>query len=183
MEMKKYKSNYMFTIMFQICNMFLITFPGAFLMWLIFNSNEKEGVLYIFPTYGLLILFFIVLGNVIHFIVSIFTQYKVFIDETKIEIKGKKILTKSINIEDVKYITIDQGTITKYGGGTPFSVTLFNIDYSNSLQIDNPSFLMTVNIIRSCKNAKVKFNNWKWYIVSCILFTLFAIVLCIVGTN
>ena len=41
MKMKKYKSNYMFTIMFQICNMFLITFPGVFLMWLILNPNEK----------------------------------------------------------------------------------------------------------------------------------------------
>lgn len=183
MEMKKYKSNYMFTIMFQICNMFLITFPGAFLMWLIFNSNEKEGVLYIFPTYGLLILFFIVLGNVIHFIVSIFTQYKVFIDETKIELKGKKILTKSINIEDVKYITIDQGTISKTGSGSPFSINLFTDNYSESLQLENPSFFMMVNIIKNCKNAKVKFNNWKWYIVSCILFTLFAIILCVVGTN
>lgn len=181
--MKKYKSNYMVTIMFQICNMILITFPGTFLMWLILNTNEKEGVLYIFPTYGAIILICIIFGNIVHFIISIFTKHKVFIEDTKIKIKGKKILTKSMDIDDVKNIIIDQGTITKYGGGTPFSVTLFNTDYSNSLQIDNPSFLMTVNIIRSCKNAKVKFNNYKWYIISCSLFTLFAIILCIIGSN
>ena len=61
--MKKYKSNHMVTIMFQLCNMFLITFPGVFIMWLLFNQDDQQGVLYIFPTYGLLILFFIVLGN------------------------------------------------------------------------------------------------------------------------
>ena len=66
--MKKYKSNYLVTIMFQLCNMFLITFPGVFIMWLLFNPDDQQGVLYIFPTYGLLILYFIVFGHLIHFV-------------------------------------------------------------------------------------------------------------------
>lgn len=181
--MKKFKSNYMVTIMFQLCNIFLITFPGVFLMWLLLNPDDQQGVLYIFPTYGILILFFIVFGNVIHFITTIFTKYKVFIYENKIEIKGKKILTKSMNLSDIKHITIDQGTITKYGGGTAFSINMFNDNCSESLQINNPSFFMIIYLIKKCKNAKVKFNNYKWYIVSCILFTVFAIILCIVGKN
>ena len=44
--MKKYKSNHMVTIMFQLCNMFLITFPGVFIMWLLFNQDDQQGVLY-----------------------------------------------------------------------------------------------------------------------------------------
>lgn len=181
--MKKYKANYMVTIMFRICNMILITFPGAFLMWLILNPNEKEGVLYIFPTYGVILFFCIIFGNIIHFIVSLFTKHKVFIDKTKVELKGKKLLTKAINIEEVKYILIDQGTITKYGGGSAFSVTLFNIDYTKLLQIDNPSFFMILCLIKNCKNAKVKFNNYKWYIIFCILFTIFSVILCFVSAN
>ena len=88
-----------------------------------------------------------------------------------------------MNLDDIKYITIDQGTITRYGGGTAFSINLFNGNYSDSLHINNPSFLMMLYLIKNCKNAKVKFNNHKWYIVSCILFTVFAIVLCIIGNN
>ena len=52
------------------------------------------------------------------------------------------MIAKSMNLDDIKHITIDQGTITKYGGGTAFSVNLFNDNYSDSLQINNPSFLM-----------------------------------------
>lgn len=178
--MKKYKSNYMVTIMFQLCNMFLITFPGVFIMWLLINPDDQLGVLYIFPTYGLLILFFIVFGNLIHFITALFTKHKVFIYDNKVEIKGKKIITKSMNLDDIKHIIIDQGTITKHGGGTAFSVNLINDNYSDSLQINNPSIFMILYLIKNCKNAKVKFNNYKWYIISCILFTVFAIVLCII---
>lgn len=181
--MRKYRSNYLVTIMFQLCNMFLITFPGVFLMWILLNPDDTEGVLYIFPTYGILVLFFIVFGNVIHFITTIFTKHKVFIYDNKIEIKGKKILTKSINIGDVRHIIIDQGTISKTGSVTAFSINLFNNDYSESLQINNPSFFMIVDLIRNCKNARVKFNNFKWYIISCILFTLFAFILCVYGCS
>lgn len=181
--MKKYKSNHMVTIMFQLCNMFLITFPGVFIMWLLLNPDDQQGVLYIFPTYGLLILFFIVFGNLIHFITALFTKHKVFIYDNKVEIKGKKIITNSMNLDDIKHIIIDQGTITKYGGGTAFSINLFNDNYSDSLQINNPSFFMILCLIKNCKNAKVKFNNYKWYIVSCILFTVFAIAICIIGKN
>ena len=181
--MKKYKSNHMVTIMFQLCNMILITFPGAFIMWLLINPDDQQSILYIFPTYGLIILLFIIFGNLIHFITALFTKHKVFVYDNKVEIKGKKMLTKSMNLDDIKHIIIDQGTITKYGGGTAFSVNLFNDNYSDSLQINNPSFLMILYLIKNCKNAKVKFNNYKWYIVSCILFTVFAIVLCIIGKN
>lgn len=66
--MKKYKPNFMVTIMFQICNMFIAMFPGIAVMWMMLNPNDIKGVLYIFPTYLVLILFFIIFGNIIHFI-------------------------------------------------------------------------------------------------------------------
>lgn len=98
---------------------------------------------------------------------------------------GIDISPKTIQraLDDIKHMTIDQGTITKHGGGTAFSIILFNDNYSDSLQINNPSFFMILCLIKNCKNAKVKFNNYKWYIVSCILFTVFSIVLCITGKN
>ena len=56
-------------------------------------------------------------------------------------------------------------------------------NYSKSVNISNPSFFMVIEIIKKCKNAKVKFNNWKWYIISSILFTLFCILLCVFGLS
>ena len=175
--MKKYKSNYMFTIMFQICSLLLSLFPGIFITWLVTNPDDAMGVLYIFHSYIVLILFFTVLGNVIHFIISLFTEHKVYIDEKTITLKGKKILTESMKTEDVGLIVFDHGMITKYGGNIPCSITLINHDDTESLNINNPSFFMILKIKNQCKKAKFKFNNWKWYIIWCMIFTAFNTVL------
>ena len=175
--MKKYKSNYMFTIMFQICSLLLSLFPGIFITWLVTNPDDAMGVLYIFPSYIVLILFFTVLGNVIHFIISLFTKHTVCIDEKTITLKGKKILTESMKTEDIGLIVFDHGMITKYGRNIPCSITLINHDDTESLNINNPSFFMILKIKKQCKKAKFKFNNWKWYIIWCMIFTAFNTVL------
>ena len=38
--MKKYKLNYMFTVMFQLCNMFLSFIPGFLIMSLFINPED-----------------------------------------------------------------------------------------------------------------------------------------------
>ncbi len=177
--MKKYKSNYLFTVMFQLCSLFISFFPGIFLMWLLINPNDSEGVLYIFPLYIVLILFFIVLGNAIHFLISLFTKYTVYIDEKTITVQGKRILTQSMTLEDVKYIVFDHGLMTKYGGGSPCSITLFDASYSKSLTINNPSFLLICELQKRLKYATFKFNNYKWYIISGCGFIAFAILICL----
>lgn len=181
--MKKYKPNYMVTIMFQLCNMFIAMFPGIAIMWIILNPKDIKGVLYIFPTYLVIVLFFIIFGNIIHLIISLFKKHRVFIDNEFLTVKGKKELTQKIKLCDVKNITLDHGVISKVGGGTAFSINLFNDDYSKSVNISNPSFFMVIEIIKKCKNAKVKFNNWKWYIISSISFALFCILLCVFGLS
>jgi hypothetical protein len=177
--MKKYKSNYLFTVMFQLCSLFISFFPGIFLMWLLINPNEGEGVLYIFPLYIVLILFFTVLGNAIHFLISLFTKYTVYIDEKTITVQGKRILTQSMTLEDVKYIVFDHGRMTKYGGGSPCSITLFDASYSKSLIINNPSFLLICNLQKRLKHATFKFNNYKWYIIFGCGFTVFSLLICL----
>ena len=176
--MKKYKSNYMFTLMFQLCSLFLSFFPGLFIMWLIINPNESEGVLNIFPLYIDLILFFTVLGNAIHFLISLFTSHTVFIDENTIRVEGKRILTESMSLEDVNYVVFDQGTITKYGGGSPCSITLHNTNANKSLSINNPSFLLICELQKRLKHATFKFNNYKWYIIWGSGFAVFSILIC-----
>ena len=177
--MKKYKSNYLFTVMFQLCSFFTSFLPGIFLILLINPTNEGEGVLYIFPLYIVLILFFTVLGNAIHFLISLFTKYTVYIDEKTITVQGKRILTQSMTLEDVKYIIFDHGHITKYGGGSPCSITLFDASYSKSLTINNPSFLLICELQKRLKHATFKFSNYKWYIIFGCGFIAFAILICL----
>ena len=177
--MKKYKSNYLFTVMFQLCSLFISFFPGIFLMWLLINPSEGEGVLYIFPLYIVLILFFTVLGNAIHFIISLFTKYTVYIDEKTITVQGKRILTQSMKLEDVKYIVFDHGRMAKYGGGSPCSITLFDASYSKSLTINNPSFLLICELQKRLKHATFKFSNYKWYIIFGCSFAAFSILICL----
>ena len=69
--MKKYKPNYMVTIMFQLCNMFIAMFPGIAIMWIILNPKDIKGVLYIFPTYLVIVLFFIISVSGIVYIIKV----------------------------------------------------------------------------------------------------------------
>jgi hypothetical protein len=148
-------------------------------MWLLINPNEGEGVLYIFPLYIVLILFFTVLGNAIHLFISIFTAFHVYIDEKNITIQGKRILTKSMSLEDVNYVVFDQGAITKYGSGSPCSITLFDASYNKSLTINNPSFLLICELQKRLKHATFKFNNYKWYIIFGCGFAALSILICL----
>ena len=169
--MKKYKPNYMFTVMFQLCNLFLSFLPGFFIIVLRF---ETKSAIYT-PILGIMIvMLFMVIGNVPHFIVSLFTKHQVYIDEYSITVKGKKICTQYMNFEDVRFVIFDQGAISKYGNGKPCSICLFNSDCSKNLLVRNPSFFLMVEINKRCKNAKFKFNNYKWYIIWCVLFTAFS---------
>ena len=163
--MKRYKFNYAFTFTFQMYNFLLIMFPGLFIM--LVSINGMEDIAYLFGMYIFLFLLAVVLGNAIHFLICLFTEHHVYIDEETITLEGKKILTESMKTEDVGLIVFDHGTLSKYGRGEPCSVNLFNHDYSKSLQINRPSFFMILEIKKQCKKAKFKFNNWKWYIIWC----------------
>lgn len=178
--MKKYKFNYLFTLMFQLCSLFISFFPGIFLMWLLLNPNEVESVLYIFPLYIVLILFFTVLGNAIHLLISIFTDFHVYIDEKNITLQGKRILTQSMSLEDVTYIIFDHGIIDRYSGYS-CSITLFDASYNKSLTINNPSFLLICELQKRLKHATFKFNNYKWYIIFGCCFAAFAILICLLN--
>ena len=118
----------------------------------------------------------IVLGNIIHFLICLFTEPKVYIDEELITVHGYKNLTQSMKIEDVRLILFDHGMIMKYSA-VPCSLTLFDEDCGESLSINHPSFFLILEINKRCKKAKFKFNNYKWYIIWCCVATACSIVL------
>lgn len=177
--MKQYKSNYLFTLMFQLSNMWLMFFPGIFIM-LLLRPNGLEEVLGIFPLYLISILFFIIFGNAIHFLICLFTKHNVYIDEETITVKGRKRLTQSMELKDVKHVVFDHGVIVRTGG-KPCSIALFDDSYSNYVNIENPSFLMICELKKRLKNVKFKFNNYKWYIIWCCSITAISIILCLVS--
>lgn len=175
--MKKYKSNYLFTVMFQMCSSLTSFFPGILIMWLMKNPDEVKGILYMFLVYIALISFFTVLGNVIHLIICIFKDYHVYIDEKNITLQGKGIVTQSMPLEEVNLIVFDQGAMTKHGGGLPCSITLFDAQNNKRLTINHPSFLLICELQKRLKHARFKFNNYKWYIIYGCSFAAFAIFL------
>ena len=75
--MKQYKSNYLFTVTFQICNGFLATIPGVIIMGLILG--EIDVLLHAIPAYAVVIFVFVILANIIHLIICLFTKHTVFI--------------------------------------------------------------------------------------------------------
>jgi hypothetical protein len=159
--------------------MYLSLLPGIFIMITFLTPEEPGAGMIVFPIWFFVVLFFFVLGNVIHFLISLFTKHKVYIDEESITIQGKKIVTQSMKFKDVKNVVFDHGTIGKVSS-TPCSITLFDhYYYSNSLVIENPSFFMICELQKRCKNAKFKFNNYKWYIIWCCISTAASIAFCL----
>ena len=160
--MKKYKHNYMFTPMFNLCNIFLSCVPMIAIMILSLNiESAKYLPLFVIFMIG----FFIILGNVVHFIICIFSKHTVFIEDNTLTHKSKKILTQSINLDEVSFVIFDQGIMGKVSS-TPCSLTLYNSDYTKKVHIKNPSFFLIVEINKRCKKAKFKFNNYKYWIIS-----------------
>lgn len=172
--MKKYKLNYIFTFTFRIFIYLLTLFPGLFIRW-IFGDGAEHPV-NIFRMYIFLLLFAIIAGNVIHFLICLFTEHKVYIDEETITLEGKNILTESMKTEDVGLIVFDLGMFQRYGRNIPGSLTLINHDDTESLNINHPSFFMIPEIKKRCKNAQFKFHDWEWYIIWCVIFTVFCAV-------
>lgn len=162
--MKKYKSNYIFTFY----NFLFTLLPGWFILWL--STMGSEGVVNIFLMYIVLLLFVLIFGNTVHFLICLFTEHKVYIDEETITLKGKKILTESMKTKDVGLIVFDPGMIKRFGGNIPCSLTLINHDDTESLNINHPSFFMILEIKKQCKKAKFKFDNLKWHIIWCGVF-------------
>ena len=169
--MKKYKCNYIFTFVFRIYIYLLTLFPGLFILRIF--ADGAECTVHILRMYIFLLLFAIAVGIVIHFLISLFTEHKVYIGEETITLEGKKILPESMKKEDVGLIVFDLGMFQRYGRNIPGSLTLINRDDTESLNINHPSFFMISEIKKQCKNAKFKFHNWEWYIIWCIIFTVF----------
>lgn len=186
--MKKYKSNYMFSYIFQYYNCLLGMFPGLLIFLIseneisdlhIFHMISKYEVsdLEILHMYISSLLLTIVVGNTIHFLICLFTKHKVYIDEEFITVKEGEILTESIKIEDITLVLFDPGMILK-NGIVPCSLTLFTDDFDKNLNVNHPSFFMILEIKKRCKQADFKFNDYQWYIVWCSICTVFSAVLC-----
>jgi hypothetical protein len=151
--------------------------PGLILLWLFLNDGTLKFYMLLFIL-SIFIVFFLVFGNLIHFIISLFSKHTVTIENDVITIKGRKKLTQSINLNDVKHVIFDQGSIGK-GSSTPCSLTLHNHNFSETVIINNPSFLLCYYINTTCKNAKFKFNNYKFYIFLSILFLIMMLLICL----
>ena len=122
---------------------------------------------------------FFITGNIIHFLISLFSKHTVFIDEEdKLTVKGKKINTQSIQLKDVKHVVFDQGEVSRHRCIKPCSITMHT--HSNSLTINNPSFFMMCQLRKRLKNATFKFNNYKSYIILFSIFTTISLIISII---
>ncbi len=178
--MKKYKSNYLFTLIFQISNIFLSFFPGLCIMWIFLHPNASGESWQIFPLYLIFILLFVVLGNAIHLLICLFTKHNVYIDEETITVTGRKRLTQKMNLKDVKHVVFDHGMIARVNV-KPCSIALFDASYSNYVNIENPSFLMICELQKKLKNVKFKFNNYRWYISWCCIVTAICTIISVIS--
>ena len=163
--------------MFNLCNIFLSCVPMIVIMILSLNIESAKYI----PLYVLFMIgFCIILGNMVHFIICIFSKHTVFIEGTTLTHKSKRILTQSIDLDEVSFVIFDQGTIGKVSS-TACSLTLYNNDYTKRVHIKNPSFFLIVEINKRCKNAKFKFNNYKHWIIMASICTVIGLLIAILG--
>ena len=186
--MKKYKSNYMFTCIFQGYNCLLGMFPGLLIFLVSENEISDLHIFHMISKYEMSdfdilhmyissLLLAIVAGNTIHFLICLFTKHKVYIDKEFITVKEGEIPAESIKIEDVTLVLFDPGMILK-NEIVPCSLTVFTDDFDKNLNVNHPSFFMILEIKKRCKHADFKFNDYQWYIVWCSICTVFSAVVC-----
>ena len=169
--MRKYKHNYIFSVAFKTCT-YTLNISPMFLIAAIGKSWEEflEGIFFCVC----IVLFFTIFGTLLHCVISIFTKHAVFIDDKTITLKDKSGAEQSINIDDVRYIVFDDG-----GRWGTSLISIINSDGSQKLHINDPSFLMIVEVLKRCKKAKFSDEDFKIRMG----FLIFAIVAGIIMSN
>ena len=176
--MKKYKNNFVFSPIFQLCNFLLAASAGFIvpILWL----RPKEWY-WLFVAWAVIILLFVVVGNVIHYLLSVSSPYTSFVDDNALTVKyNENDKGKVINFSDVKFVTFDCGAIPLRGSpGRACSIILSKEKGKSSLTINNPSFLLITQIIKRCKLARFRFNNYKWYLFWCGFSVVCSVIVCL----
>ena len=108
--MKKYKDNYMFTFCFIMCNFLILTIPGLLIV-VVFLNDGSIRLYEMFLLIALFIMLFVVFGNVINLLISLFTKHTVFIEDDMLIVRKIKKSTQKIKITDIKHIIFDHGAI------------------------------------------------------------------------
>jgi hypothetical protein len=170
--MKKYKLNYVFTVMFHFCNWFLALIPGSAIIWGVPWRREANSIPEVVIFELVLILFLIVLGNVIHFFISLSKEHTVFIDEATVTVKEKDGTEQFIKLDSVKQIGLNCGLVSKHGETEACSISLNGSEQGESMEIKNPSFFLICTLLRRCKNYKLKLEGVKAYLLICVGFSI-----------
>ena len=137
--------------------------------------------------YGLVIVYLVlvVAVNIINLIIWIFAKAKLTVYKERItyadhtvRLQGMEMnCEREIKLEDVGYIHFDYGALSRYGGGSPCILSLFDMHNDLIMEIKNPSFIATLIIIKRCKQADKNIVR-KWFVILCaVLYSIAAIVL------
>lgn len=149
--MKKFRHNYTSTYLLQVLCLVLFIPPMVIAICGLTQSHENYPLGELLSV-GLLatgvgLLAFILLCNLIHLIIGIFTKPLILIDEAGISYQGQKI-----RFDEVEHIRFELGHLRKYSGGDPCTLSLFK-NCETVMSIEHPSFIATHMILKRCPHA------------------------------
>ena len=182
----KFKSNYTLAYLLLMAVVFIIMAPIITVMLLLMDKDLSTAeILAYMSIFVIVYLVLVVAVNIINLIIWIFAKAKLTVYKERItyadhtvRLQGMEMnCEREIKLEDVGYIHFDYGALSRYGGGSPCILSLFDMHNDLIMEIKNPSFIATLIIIKRCKQADKNIVR-KWFVILCaVLYSIAAIVL------
>ena len=126
---------------------------------------------------------FIIIFNVINLIILIFIKHDLFLHKDRIVYTANEVKLEGISIpsereikyEDVGFIVVKYGYIKRYSSGEPTRLEIYDKYNDLVMEINNPSFIASLIILKRCKNADKNIISRKFVIRNAIIYGALAI--------
>lgn len=149
--MKQFKHNYTSTYLLQVLCLVLFIPPMVVAICGVAGAHASHPLGELLsvglPITAIGILALILLCELIHLIISIFTKPQIMIDRDGVSYQNEKV-----RFDEVEHIRFELGHLRKYTGGEPCTLSLIK-NGEAVMSIEYPSFIATCMILKRCPHA------------------------------
>ena len=182
----KFKRNCTLTPLLFFLTMYMSVIPAfTLIIGVIIDTKIFEGssILVMLNLLLFISVAFIIIFNIINLIILIFIKHDLFLHKDRIVYTANEVKLEGISIpseceikyEDVGFIVVKYGYIKRYSSGEPTRLEIYDKYNDLVMEINNPSFIASLIILKRCKSADKNIISRKFVIRNAIIYGALAI--------
>ena len=180
----KFKRNCTLTPLLFFLTIYTSVIPACTLIFgVIIGTEIFEGSLVMLILLLFISVAFIIIFNIINLIILIFIKHDLFLHKDRIVYTANEVKLEGISIpsereikyEDVGFIVVKYGYIKRYSSGEPTRLEIYDKYNDLVMEINNPSFIASLIILKRCKSADKNIISRKFVIRNAIIYGALAI--------